>query len=142
MTSSKTPTPTLKGKNNMADAPTKESQIAYQYFWVKIASKQEVDRQRRESLTKEDSLYLEPQMVSVFPPPLRAVMALAERKLSIDIGVRIDMKEIEKHNMYISTRVLDGYDKARAEAWITTSEGRSWAGNAFCFLCHASVEFH
>jgi hypothetical protein len=125
----------------MSDAP-KESRIAYQYFWVKIASKQEVDRQRRESLTQEHSLYLEPTTLGVFPPPLRTVMALAEHKLSVDIGVRIDMKEVEKHNMYISVHVLDGYDKKRAEEWIGTEFGRAWAGNAFCFLCHASVEFH
>jgi hypothetical protein len=117
-------------------------QIAYQYFWVKIATKYEVNRQRTEGLTGKDDAYLQPQTVSVHPTPLRKAMIMSDRKLSVDIGVRIDMTEVEKHDKYIDVRILDGYNRQQAEQWIGTDEGKRWAGHAFCFLCHASVEFH
>ena len=117
-------------------------QITYQYFWVKIASKAEVNRQRAAGLTKEGDDYLRPQTVSVHPTPLRPVKTLAQAKLSVDIGAHIDMKEVEAHDSYVDIRILDGYDSPRALGWIETTEGTNWKGNAFCFLCHASVEFH
>jgi len=124
----------------MSDAPGREAPILYQYFWVKIASKEEVDRQRRESLTAEGDAYLTPQTVTVHPPPLRNPTTLAARQVTVDIGVRIDMAEIERHDKYVDVYILDGHSRATAEAWITTEKGRAWKGNAFCFLCHASVE--
>ena len=124
----------------MTDAPTKEAPILYQYFWVKIASKQEVDRQRLESLTAEGDAYLTPQTVTVHPPPLRNPATLAAKQVSVDVGVRIDMAEILKHDKYVDIYILDGYNRQQAEDWIKDDKGRAWSGNAFCFLCHASVE--
>ena len=116
--------------------------IIFQYFWVKIASKADVRDQRLKMLTGQETFQVRPETTTTVPRPLK-VMSLAsdaEARLSVDIGVKLDMAEVQLHDKYAEVYLLDsGYD-GKPEDWIKTDAGRAWKGNAFCFLAHASVE--
>ena len=116
--------------------------IIFQYFWVKVASKAEVNRQRLERLSSEEAFEVRPETTTTVPRPLRVMSTAndAVARLSVDIGVKLDMKEVELHGSYVEIYLLDsGYD-GKPEDWIKTDAGRAWKGKAFCFLAHASVE--
>lgn len=125
----------------MSDSKKKKHDVLYQYFWIKVASKAEVNRQRAEGLTKGAVDYIQPLTQTVVIPWLRMLSTLEDARLAIDVVARNDMKEVKDKGMYVGVHMLDGVDKTKAEAWIDTDEGKAWKGEAFCFLCHASVEF-
>jgi len=117
----------------------KKHDILYQYFWVKVVSKDEVLRRRAAGL-QDGPVDNIPLNNPVVIPWLRMISTLSDAKLVVDVLPRNDMKEVKDKDIQVDIRVLYGYDKDKAEKWIETKEGDDWKGEALAFLCHASVE--
>jgi len=129
----------------MSDIRQDRAGVLYKYFWLKIASEEEVNRQRRSSLEKgedERTVFLHPTTIGINPAKKKSEKILAAaRDCNAHLGFLLDLKQAQKHKMLVDfIEIETGHDRASAQEWIHTEDGKDWAGNSFCVLCYAAIE--
>jgi hypothetical protein len=118
---------------------SKDDGITYQYFWLKVCTKDEVEAERTSFLdnasTRPDgsSRIMRPGIV-----PHKAITMSSGLDISIGIfhdpamvaakGMMVDAMEFEPH-----------YTKDEVRGWIDTDPGQKWKGTCFAVMCSVAL---
>ena len=117
--------------------------VHYQYFWLKLDTKENLQKRRKQTLwTKRADGTFIPMHPVVYPLDLKRLPMVFGQRFSVKMGFHFDPRAFEKSGHSFEVRMMgEGLNRAKANQWIKSKEGKAWSSGALMkILCHVAVE--
>jgi len=117
--------------------------VHYQYFWLKLETKENVQRLRKKTVwNKAKAGTLIPLHQVVYPLNLKRLPMVFGQEYSVKMGFQFNPRAFEKSGHSFEVQMMgEGLNRAKANQWIKSREGKAWAtGAILVVLCHVAIE--